>query len=111
MAGRAIQDVLSDHSDWLQNSGHGQRAILINTDLSNIDLQGADLREVNFAGSNLAGADFSGANLSHSNMFNVDLQSALLKGTDLTEVDRGYYSCGNLVDKFEGQQSSAGNIT
>ncbi len=111
MAGRAIQDVLSDHSDWLQNSGHGQRAILINTDLSNINLQGADLREVNLAGSNLAGVDFSGTNLSHRNMFNVDLQSALLKGADLTEVDRGYYSCGNLGKKFEGQQSSAGNIT
>jgi uncharacterized protein YjbI with pentapeptide repeats len=82
MADRTNQDVLSDYSDWLQNSGHGQRVILINTDLSNIDLQGADLREVNLAGSNLAGADLSGANLSQSNMFNVDLQSALLKGTD-----------------------------
>ena len=111
MADRTIQDVLSDHSDWLQNSGHGQRAILINADLSNIELRGANLREVNLAGSNLAEADLSGANLSQSNMFNVDLQSALLKGTDLTEVDRGYYSCGNLGDKFEGQQSSAGNIT
>ena len=107
MADRTNQDVLSDYSDWLQNSGHGQKAILINADLSNVDMRGANLREINLAGSNLAGADLSGANLSQSNMFDVDLQSALLKGTDLNEVDRGYHSCGNLADKFEGLQSNA----
>jgi len=50
MAEQTIQDVLSAHSNWLQNSGHGKRAILINADLSNIDLRGADLRMQIYAG-------------------------------------------------------------
>src|SRR5439155_313361 len=75
-----IRAVLTSHFEWIKTNGKlGQRATLINADLSYIDLAG-----VNLSGADLRGSILDGAKLSKSLLVMSDLSGTSLKETDLS---------------------------
>ena len=95
---RQLDKILKDHKRWLCSNGvKGERAYLINTDLSQAyirdwDLCGADLKDANLRGADLRGANLCGADLRGANLCGADLRGANLCGADL----RG----ANLMDAY-----------
>ena len=90
---RQLDKILKDHKRWLCSNGvKGERAYLINTDLSQAyirdwDLCGADLRGANLRGADLRGANLCGADLRGANLCGADLRGANLCGADLRGAD------------------------
>ena len=88
---RQLDKILKDHKRWLCSNGvKGERAYLINTDLSQAyirdwDLCGADLR-----GANLRGADLRGADLREANLMDAYLSEAYLKHANLYRAKNNY---------------------
>ena len=95
---RQLDKILKDHKRWLcSNEAKGERAYLINTDLSQADLRGAnlcgaDLKDANLRGVDLRGAILCGADLKDADLYGADLRGANLCGADL----RG----ANLMDAY-----------
>ena len=95
---RQLDKILKDHKRWLCSNGvKGERAYLINTDLSqayikDANLCGADLKDANLCGAdlkdaNLCGADLRGADLRGANLCGADLRGADLMDAYLSEAD------------------------
>ena len=86
---RQLDKILKDHERWLcSNGAKGERAYLINTDLSQAyirgwDLCGADLKDVNLRGADLRGANLCGANLCRADLRGANLMDAYLSEADL----------------------------
>ena len=93
---RQLDKILKDHKRWLCSNGvKGERAYLINTDLSQAyirdwDLCGADLKDANLRGADLRGANLCGADLRGANLCGADLRGANLMDAYLSEADLKY---------------------
>lgn len=84
-----LEKILKKHKMWLNG---GERANLINANLSGVNLRGIDLSEADLNGVNLSNADLSytnlrGANLSGADLNNANLRNADLRGADLWNVN------------------------
>lgn len=87
-----LKEILKKHEMWLNGNEGGERANLINADLSGVNLRGvnlseADLRGVNLIKANLRGTDLTGANLTGANLTGANLIRADLRGVDLIRAD------------------------
>ena len=110
-----LQEIISNHGEWLTGHPEGKHANLRGADLRDADLCDADLRganlcDANLRGADLRGADLCGANLCDANLCDADLCDADLCGADLCDADLcGADLCGakNLV-KIMGVE--AGNF-
>lgn len=84
-----LQTILDRHKKWLRNEDGGERANLLDADLS-----GADLSEADLARANLKGTDLSGANLAWADLSGADLSGAFLTKANLT---RAFLTKANLT--------------
>ena len=87
-----LKEILKKHEMWLNGNEGGERANLINADLSGVNLRGvnlseADLRGVNLIKANLRGTDLTGANLTGANLTGANLIRADLRGVNLIRAD------------------------
>ena len=87
-----LKEILKKHEMWLNGNEGGERANLINADLSGVNLRGvnlseADLRGVNLIKANLRGTDLTGANLTGANLIRADLRGVDLIRADLRRAD------------------------
>lgn len=92
-----LKEILKKHEMWLKDEEGGERANLINADLSCVDLSYTNLRAANLMGINLSDsnlhnadltcADLRYANLTDADLTDVDLTCANLEGTNLTDAD------------------------
>lgn len=102
-----IQEILENHSLWLEEEG-GERA-----NLSRADLSRADLGDANLSRANLSDADLSGANLSDADLSDADLSDANLSDADLSRADLSgaNLSCANLsCADLSGANLSCANL-
>ena len=95
---------------WLNGEEGGERANLINANLSGVDLSeadlngvnlsNADLRYTNLRGANLSGADLNNANLRNADLRGADLRDANLRGINLRNSNLKYANLSdtNLMD-------------
>ena len=108
-----LKEILKKHEMWLNGNEGGERANLINADLSGVNLRGvnlseadlrgvnlikANLRDTNLRGANLRCAYLTGANLIRADLRGVDLIRADLRDTDLRDASLKYANlrCINL---------------
>ena len=90
---RQLNKILKDHQRWLcSNGAKGERAYLINIDLSqayirDLNLCEADLRDANLNGADLRGTDLRGAALRGADLCGADLRGAYLCGADLRDAN------------------------
>lgn len=82
-----LKDVLGKHGQWLAGEDGGERADLIEANLSGANLRGANLREADLSGANLLEANLSGANLRKADLREADLSEADLRWANLSEAD------------------------
>jgi hypothetical protein len=92
-----LKEILEKHKLWLENKTKGEKAILIEADLSGADLReanlsraylgGADLREAILSGADLSGANLSEAILSRADLSGAYLNGAILSGANLSGAD------------------------
>ena len=93
---RQLDKILKDHKRWLCSNGvKGERAYLINTDLSQAyirdwDLCGADLKDANLRGADLRGANLCGADLRGANLMDAYLSEADLRDANLYGAKNNY---------------------
>jgi len=92
MTQEQLNQILSDHKEWLKNNLKGKRADLSGADLSGADLSGAnlsgaDLRHADLRHADLRHANLSGANLRHANLRHADLSGADLRHANLSGAD------------------------
>ncbi len=85
-----LNEILENHKKWLDEKG-GQRAYLINIDLTRADLSGADLSgaslfRANLVEANLTSADLMEADLTEANLFGAKLPWTYLKWADLSSA-------------------------
>ena len=78
---------------WLYD-GSIKRALLVESDLTNLDLQVAELRGCLFDRSNLNGTRFDGAVLTGSRFFSSSLQATIFTSADLSY-------CNFITAKFD----------
>jgi len=117
MTQEQLNQILTDHKEWLNDNLKGKRADLVGADLRNLnlyganlygadlrnaDLRNADLRNLNLYGANLYGADLHGADLrnadlSYANLRRADLFYADLLGADLCEAHLCEVKSNNLT--------------
>ena len=87
-----LKEILKKHKMWLNGEEGGERANLINANLSGVNLTGVDLSEADLNGVNLSNADLRytnlrGANLSGADLNNANLRNADLRGADLRDAN------------------------
>ena len=76
---RQLNKILKDHQRWLcSNGAKGERAYLINIDLSQ-----AYIRDLNLCEADLRDADLRDADLRDANLNGADLRGTDLRGADL----------------------------
>ena len=82
---------LEAHAKWLKTrcTDHveGERANLMDANLTGADLTGANLTGANLTGANLTDADLTDANLTCADLTGANLTCADLTGADLTCAD------------------------
>ena len=117
-----LQEILEKHQKWLDYDIDGERATLIDIDLTGANLTGAnltravltgatlidiDLRGANLTGANLRGADLRGATLIDIDLRGANLTRAVLTGANLTRADLDFSSwplwCGSLGVKTDAR--------
>ena len=86
-----LEDILKKHKKWLNNQNGGERANLIDADLSYLNFKKVDLRCAKMTSVNLTHADLTdtvlkNADLTDTNLAFANLKRANLKGTDLTNT-------------------------
>lgn len=81
-----LNNILEKHKKWLNDEEGGERANLINADLSDVDLHGANLRGANLRRANLRGADLSDADLRRADLSGASLSDADLRRANLSDV-------------------------
>ena len=100
---RQLDKTLKDHERWLCSNGvKGERACLINTDLSQAyirhwNLCRADLKDANLNGMDLRGVDLRGADLRGADLIGADLRRADLIGACLCGA---HLRDANLMDAY-----------
>ena len=92
-----LKEILDKHKMWLKDEEGGERADLINADLSGAnlwnanliyaDLNGANLSNADVWNANLTSADLTYANLSGANLSDADLKCANLRGANLEDAN------------------------
>jgi hypothetical protein len=83
MNSKELKIVLENHQKWLSGEVGGERADLLDTNLTDADLTGAGLTDANLTGANLTGADLRGANLYRATLTDADLRGANLHRANL----------------------------
>jgi uncharacterized protein YjbI with pentapeptide repeats len=72
---------------WLLADGRPlSRLIIRGISLQGMDLRGVDLSGTRLHRTNLSGVNLAGANLTNATLYRVNLQDAVLEGTDLTRI-------------------------
>ena len=94
-----LQQVLTDHKLWLQNSNTGKRANLCLANLQDANLRDANLRDADLSGANLCDANLRDADLHGANLCGADLGGANLCGADLYDANltEGYKLSSNPI--------------
>lgn len=87
-----LQEILESHRHWLAHSTLGERADLVEFNLSGLDLTGAVFQHalmsgVNLSGAKLCNADLRRADLTYANLRGANLDSANLNGAELSGAD------------------------
>ena len=78
---------LSEHHEWLQGKGKGQRANFSRLNLAEVSLRQKNLSHADLAETDLSLADLQGANLSGTNFVRATLRGADLRNADLRKAD------------------------
>ena len=82
-----LDEILASHKRWLDSSTSGERANLIEVNLSKADLYEANLSKADLYGANLYGANLYGANLYGANLIEVNLFRANLIRANLYKAN------------------------
>lgn len=112
-----LNNLISQHEDWLRNGEIGRRPSFSDLNLSGLELKRANLYHSDFKRSNLTGcnfrysnlskADFSSANLSkanlkETNLFHANLYKSALNGVKVNEYTMFYFQLCPEEGEFIG---------
>lgn len=97
-----LNEIVKLHKFFLEGEMGGRRAILKNTDMSDLSLRGQDLRQADFTGCNMSGMDLHSANFQEASLYacnlsdcnlsracfiRADLRGALIENANLEGAD------------------------
>jgi len=82
-----FKEILEMHKKWLDGDEGGERADLLDANLTRADLTNADLARAYLTHANLRGAHLTRANLTNAYLASADLTHANLRGADLTRAN------------------------
>lgn len=93
--GKTVAEILRLHSLWLTDDPGGERANLMNADLSFANLINTNLDNANLRNANLINADLGFANLNYANLINANLNNANLDNANLGFTNLGFTNLRN----------------
>lgn len=82
-----LNQIIAEHTKWLQDNRTGQRANLRYTNLRDTDLSYTDLSYTDLGDADLSYADLSYTDLRNADLRDTDLRNANLRNTNLRNVD------------------------
>jgi uncharacterized protein YjbI with pentapeptide repeats len=110
-----LAEVIHRHAWFLESRPRGQRALLIDCDLSGISLAGLDLSQADLTGSSFQGASLVGCRFDMATAFCCDFRQANLENANLTRADlRGSRFSGAVLvgaNLFEADLREGGQIS
>ena len=85
-----LEDILKKHKKWLNNQNGGERANLIDADLSYLNFKKVDLRCAKMTSVNLTHADLTDTVLKNADLRSANLTDTVLKNADLTDTNLAF---------------------
>lgn len=113
MIGKDVQEILSEHAQWLDSGEtRGRRADLSGVELDGMCLAGANLSGASLRGASLRNADLSASVLTHADFSDANLHRANLKGANLllTDFSGADLSQANLSETADAAGESLGHV-
>lgn len=87
MTQEELDEVIRKHKLWLNGEEGGERAILVDRDLSGLDMSGADLRDAHMERADMRGASIDNADMRDAHMRGANMESIEMRGANMESAE------------------------